>query len=336
MKSSLYFSVIIPTFNRKEKLIECLQSLDAQTYLKEHFEVLIVDDGSTDETQEVVHQFKDKSKLSILYLRQNNLGPGSARNTAAQKASGVILAFTEDDVLIENNWLEKASKYFQDESLAGCEGRTTIQNSTRPLRIMEQHNHLGFLPCNLFIRKNVFFEIGGYSTEYFDTNTKLYFREDADFGYRLIEGGLKFVYADDIVVSHPPQFTTWQSPFRHVKRFFFDALLMKRHPKLFRETLEVKRIGVFKIHRPFHYLALLFFVSCFLFFVFLSSASNLVLLFVGLMFVSVTGMSLRYIQSDSTQLLKLQMFIIMPLVSIHYLFWFVKGCVRFKNFRALL
>ncbi|MBI5214825.1 MAG: glycosyltransferase family 2 protein [Ignavibacteriae bacterium] len=336
MSSSVFFSVIIPTFNRKEKLIECLQSLDAQTFPKERFEVLIVDDGSTDGTEEAVHQFTGKSKLSIQYLRQNNLGPGSARNTAAHKASGEILAFTEDDVVIENNWLERASTYFHEESLAGCEGRTTIQNSTRPLRIMEQHGHLGFLPCNLFVRKNAFLEIGGYSTEYFDQNTKLYFREDADFGFRLIERGLKFVYADDVVVAHPPQFTTWQSPFRHVKRFFFDALLMKRHPKLFRETLEVKRIGSLKIHRPFHYLSLSFFVFCLFFFVSIFSEGNFAfLLFIG-MVISISGMSLRYIQNDTPLVLRIQILLSIPFVSFSYLYWFVKGCFRFKNFRALL
>ncbi len=336
MKTLVLFSVIIPTFNRKERLIECLQSLEAQTYPKENFEVIIVDDGSSDGTEEAIQKFKCDSKLSVVYLKQNNSGPGSARNLAASKARGDILAFTEDDVLIDERWLENASNYFQDESLDGVEGNTTIHHSARPLRIMERRGHLGFLPCNLFVRKTVFNVLGGYSTEYFDEITNLYFREDADFGYRLIENGYTIVFADDVVVAHPPQFTTWQSPFRHVKRFFFDALLMKRHPKLFRETLEVKRIGSFTIHRPFHYLSLLFFVFSFLFLISLFSDGNLAFSFFVGMLVSIIGMSLRYIQNDSTFILKMQLLFVMPAVSFLYLYWFVKGCVHFRNYRALL
>lgn len=89
MKPSV--SVIIPTYNRAAFLREAIASAQQQTYAP--LEILVVDDGSTDATREVVRAFGD----SVKYIFQNHRGPGAARNTGVQYARGELLAFLDDD-----------------------------------------------------------------------------------------------------------------------------------------------------------------------------------------------------------------------------------------------
>jgi glycosyltransferase involved in cell wall biosynthesis len=88
-------SVIIPTHNRASLLPDMLEALVRQTYPQESMEVIVVDDGSTDNTAEVV---KDFTGLTIKYIVQNNLGATQARNLGAQQASGQWLVFMDDDI----------------------------------------------------------------------------------------------------------------------------------------------------------------------------------------------------------------------------------------------
>ena len=97
MNEPLMFSVIIPTFNRKASLAECLRSLGRQSFPPDRFEVLVVDDGSSDGTAETVERTAAGLGFHVEYLRQSQQGPGAARNLGAKNARGGILAFTEDD-----------------------------------------------------------------------------------------------------------------------------------------------------------------------------------------------------------------------------------------------
>ena len=82
-------------------------------------------------------------------------GPSAARNAGARNTEGAVIAFTEDDVVADPRWLECALRYFAVPGAAAVEGRTNLVNSTT-LRILETGETPGFLPCNLFIRRDVF------------------------------------------------------------------------------------------------------------------------------------------------------------------------------------
>ncbi|RPH88803.1 MAG: glycosyltransferase family 2 protein, partial [Calditrichaeota bacterium] len=73
-------SVIVPSFNRLDEIRDLLLSLETQTLERKRFQVIIVDDGSTDGTGDWVEAFKQKSTLDLVFLRQDHQGPGSARN----------------------------------------------------------------------------------------------------------------------------------------------------------------------------------------------------------------------------------------------------------------
>lgn len=98
-------SVIIPTYNRAKALQRCLDSLSIQTYKR--FEVLVCDDGSTDDTEQIVGQFKNQ--LDITYYKNENFGgPAKPRNTGIQHATGKYLAFLDSDDWWTPEKLEKS------------------------------------------------------------------------------------------------------------------------------------------------------------------------------------------------------------------------------------
>ena len=95
-------SVIIPTYNRKDLLSETLDSLAQQTYPSDRFEVILVDDGSTDGTDAIA---AEAFPFSLRYFWQSNQGDAAARNLGAQRSQAEFLVFLDDDILVEVGYL---------------------------------------------------------------------------------------------------------------------------------------------------------------------------------------------------------------------------------------
>jgi len=102
-------SIIIPTYNRANLLGDALSSVFAQTY--RDFEVIVVDDGSTDHTAEVLRPLAEQGKLK--YIRQNNKGASAARNRGIAEAKGNLIAFLDSDDLFDPSKLEIQVNYYQ-------------------------------------------------------------------------------------------------------------------------------------------------------------------------------------------------------------------------------
>jgi GT2 family glycosyltransferase len=101
----LRFSVIVPAFNRPGSLRRLLWALASQTYPHERYEVLVCDDGSTEDLVAVVSEVSAETALRIVYLRQPNGGAGSARNLGLANASGELTTFTDSDCIPSPAWL---------------------------------------------------------------------------------------------------------------------------------------------------------------------------------------------------------------------------------------
>ncbi|MDZ7764208.1 MAG: glycosyltransferase family A protein [Melioribacteraceae bacterium] len=99
------FSVIVPTYNRADEINELLNSLVNQTIDDSFFEVIIVDDGSTDNTEEIINRIQDKTSLHLSFLKQDHKGPGEARNLGMENAKGEFLLFIDSDCIADENWL---------------------------------------------------------------------------------------------------------------------------------------------------------------------------------------------------------------------------------------
>jgi glycosyltransferase involved in cell wall biosynthesis len=102
------FSIVIPTYNRSSDLVRCLNSLVTQTY--KNFEVIVCDNGSSDNTKEVIKKYEKQLNLEYIYLTENSGGPAKPRNIGAANAKGVWICFLDSDDLYEENKLEYISK----------------------------------------------------------------------------------------------------------------------------------------------------------------------------------------------------------------------------------
>ncbi len=107
------FSIVIPTYNRSPILKKTLSSIEDQVFPKNEFETLIIDDGSTDDTKNIIEKFQKNSALNIKYFFQKNQGPGQARNTGIDNSKGDIILFAGDDTILDKFLLSEHNKIHQ-------------------------------------------------------------------------------------------------------------------------------------------------------------------------------------------------------------------------------
>lgn len=205
-------SVIIPVKDRSEELRRCLESLEALDYPRERLEVLVVDDGSTDETPQTALSFASSLGLRLLRSGAVGGGPALARNRGALEASGDILAFIDSDCTASEAWLRELVPAFEDASLGAVGGWVDGLKSERPLdryeAVMSSLN-LGkramtagagddsfYLPsCNLLVRACAFRAVGGFRDE-------MHLGEDVDLTWRLRDRGMRIAYFPRGAVRH--------------------------------------------------------------------------------------------------------------------------------------
>lgn len=194
-------SIIIPTFNRLIWIKKCLEYLDNQIY-NDRYEVIIVDDGSTDETYEYLNANKKSFKFSLIVLSQRNKGPASARNLGITKAKGNIVAFIDDDSITDNNWLEEVKKSFKklDPVFVAVKGLVMPYQDSKLPRFLADHIHGSdsWATNNIAFRKEVFLKAKG-----FDAQFTFPAWEDLDLGFRLERMGYKRFYNPRMIIRHP-------------------------------------------------------------------------------------------------------------------------------------
>lgn len=131
-----FFSIIVPTYNRPERLADCLKAIALLDYPCDSFEVIVVDDGSKSPLDAVVEPLKDQIDLKL--LRQENAGPAAARNRGAAEAKGEFLAFTDDDCQPTTDWLTQFAASFVDAPQAMLGGKTINALADNPFSTASQ------------------------------------------------------------------------------------------------------------------------------------------------------------------------------------------------------
>ena len=193
-------SVIIPTHNSQEIIERCIHSITSQTYPRENFEIIVVDDGSKDETVNLAK----KAGTDEIILTEPCF-QGKARNIGARSAKGEILAFIDSDCAANENWLETIEKEFKDNKAIG--GPVVNGNDHSLVAwaeyLMEfcgwdefrKRSFVPFVPgCNQVCAKDTFFHVDGFS------ETRL--SEDVLFGYSLQKAGIKLLFVPELQVRH--------------------------------------------------------------------------------------------------------------------------------------
>lgn len=229
-------SIVIPVKDRADDLRHCLKSLQQLDYPQDRLEVVVVDDGSSDETPQVAKE------LGVILLESGAVGggPALARNKGASVATGEILAFIDSDCTAAADWLNDLLPAFSDKELAAVGGwvdgmhhgsaldRYEAVMSSLNLGRREMSAGSGgdtfYLPsCNLLMRKVAFVAAGGFRSE-------LQVGEDVDLTWRLRDAGWKIQYLPRGTVYHAHRSRIW--PFMQ-RRFDYgtsEGLLQQLHP----------------------------------------------------------------------------------------------------------
>jgi glycosyltransferase involved in cell wall biosynthesis len=224
-------STIIPTFNGASRITRCLESLAKQTAGR-NVEILVVDDGSTDNTAHVVRGYPSARLIS-----QANAGPASARNRGALEAQGRILLFTDDDCVPMPDWLDAMLEPFQNSDVVGAKGTYRTHQQSLAARFVQieyedKYRMMAGLPSIDFIdtysagfRRDRFLEMAGY-----DTSFPVACAEDIELSYRMSARGwkMKFVPAAIVYHTHPDTFSRYLK--KKYKFAFWRVLAVRKNP----------------------------------------------------------------------------------------------------------
>ena len=248
MNAPRAISVVIPTYNRADHLLRCLAALQHQTIGPSKFEVIVVDDGSTDETHNRLRPFITTG--FVRYFRQDNSGPARARNVGIRAATGQIILFLGDDIMAAPQLLEEHLSYrrrFTGEPLAVL-GFTEWSDTAdvTPLMNYQGLGQFGYHriqegsvdPDNLSYK--YFYTCNGSVDRQFLLDNDLFFDEDyvyamgedGELAYRMQQKGLRIVY-DPRALAYHEHHTTFEDACR--RKFLMgqiDVLHAKKHPEL--------------------------------------------------------------------------------------------------------
>jgi GT2 family glycosyltransferase len=202
-------SVLICTRNRAKSLAATLERFFAQRFAGDYeYELLIVDNASTDETKKVAERFASR----VRYLFENRPGLSRARNAAIKAAQGEILVFTDDDVLVAENWLDEIHREFSsDLSLSVLGGRVLLaREGLQEVAVftLNERREIVFpngggvaMGANMAFRREVFDRVGLFDVR-LGAGTFFAGGEDIELFYRALKAGYKFVYAPNVLVYH--------------------------------------------------------------------------------------------------------------------------------------
>ncbi len=205
-----FISVVIPVFNDFKRLELCLEALEKQTYPKNLYEVIVVDNGSKENIADLLDRF---GQVSFAY--EDKPGSYAARNKGISLAQGEAIAFTDSDCIPTTNWLETGVKHLLSVPQCGLvAGRIEIffKNPTHPT-IVEIYDSITFLQqkrnveedkygatANIFTLKSVIEKVGLF-------NSELKSGGDLEWGKRVFSHGYLVVYAEDACVAHPARYS---------------------------------------------------------------------------------------------------------------------------------
>ncbi len=213
-----FLTVIIPTFNRSSCLDICLNRLFSQNLSRESYEVIVVNDGSTDETELILKQFENENNFK--HLKQKNSGQGNARNLAIKHSIGQVILFIGDDIYAEENFLKKHIDFHMENPAINYAGLGRIewfpenkitafmnwltnggpQFAYNNLRDSEEATFWYFYTSNISIKKELLIN------DNFDPDFKSYGWEDIELAYRLKNKyDLKIIYNENILAYHDHQ-----------------------------------------------------------------------------------------------------------------------------------
>jgi glycosyltransferase involved in cell wall biosynthesis len=214
--------VVVPTYNRSELLGRAITSLlQAPIPAALDVTIIVADNNSGDDTEQVVRTFQSQTARSVVYLKESRQGISYARNAGIAAGSGDIIGFIDDDEEIDAHWYEVIAREFSDEATQFI-GGPYLPNWAAPppgwlppgyhaaIGVVDPKPRAPFGPLftgnlmggNAVIRRRVFGRVGTYSTKLGRSGKGLLSEEDAEFCRRLMAAGLHGIHVPDLIIYH--------------------------------------------------------------------------------------------------------------------------------------
>lgn len=200
-----FVSVIVPVYNDAHRISKCIEALLNQSYPKNRYEIIVVDNGSTDETLNIIKEYPVK-----LLVENRVQSSYAARNIGIKNSKGDILAFTDSDCIPSFDWIEKGvSKIVETPNCGLVGGNIKIFFENKKPNAVELYDSImGFnqkediekrnfgSTANVFTLKSVIEKVGPF-------NDKLKSGGDNEWGRRVFLSGYKQIYSEEVIVYHP-------------------------------------------------------------------------------------------------------------------------------------
>lgn len=245
-------SVIIPTYNRGDTLLKTLASIEQQAYPNDEFEVILIDDGSTDETFRRIDEFRKSSTLNLRYYCQENAGPARARNKGIENAKGEIVFFCGDDALLARNLLNQHALSHKKRPGHAVLGWTLWDEESNPTEFMRylapsgpQFHYDTIRDCddagfNHFYASNISISKKWLEQNKFSEDFKYAAFEDIHLGLVLEKAGLKISFNRNAVIYH--------SHFYTPELFYQRMVKVGESAVVFRKKFEKDIVSFLKIN----------------------------------------------------------------------------------------
>lgn len=231
--STFALSVVLPTSGRMDLLDRCLDALTRQSLPGALYEVIVVDDEPDHNTLHLVAGWRartlDRGPRLVYLPNTNQHGPAAARNLGWRSARAPAIAFTDEDTIPTPGWLAQGLAGLTDKVDVVCGQLDTpaVRSGQR-----EQAARDGFSVANCFCRRSLLEQLKG-----FDERFEQAAHCQADLHFRLLAIDARIVHAPEARVVLPPQPLPWGASLARTRDVVFDALLYKKHPRLYRERI---------------------------------------------------------------------------------------------------
>nr|MBC7245593.1 glycosyltransferase [Chloroflexota bacterium] len=223
-------SVIIPAYNAQTTIARCLTALRQQTLPPEEYEIIVVDDASTDGTVEIAREHG-----AAVIVQTVRSGPAAARNAGAAQAQGDVLLFIDADCEAAPDWCTEMLRPFADPTVCGVYGAYRTRQTSLAARFAQaefeeryarliQRQDIDFIATHAAaIRRDVFLAQGGFRLD-------MWGNEDVELAFRLSRSGYRLVFAPHAIVYHEHPSTLRRYLQAKVSRGYWRTLAYARHP----------------------------------------------------------------------------------------------------------
>lgn len=216
-------TVILCTYNRRESLIQALESLAAQVVPEDwEWEVVVVDNNSTDGTRDAIEQFVRRYSQRFRYVLETQQGHSHARNAGVREARGDVLAFMDDDTVVPPDWLHSLTKSVHKGEWVGTGGRVLPKWTSPCPRWLDLESEYAAGPlvvfdlgpegcelkqapfgANMAFHKSMFAKYGAFRTDLGRRPDNLMGNEESEFARRLLTHGERLRYEPSALIFHP-------------------------------------------------------------------------------------------------------------------------------------